>query len=211
MLSFRTRTSTGGLDVLHVPFTYFPDPVGGTEVYVAALAKALCGAGLTTAVAAPGDRNDEYVHDDVHVFRFAGVKKADLLEAYGAPDELAALAFSAILTRVRPRIVNLHARSSVVSERLVDAAHSAGARVIFTYHTPTVTCARGTMMRFGTATCDGKMDARQCTECVLQKHGVSKPTRNILSRFPTSIGRALGQKKAFGWFVHRDANVGFGH
>ena len=29
------------MKILHLPFTYYPDPVGGTEVYVSALATSL--------------------------------------------------------------------------------------------------------------------------------------------------------------------------
>ena len=41
------------MKVLHVPFGYYPDPVGGTEVYVAELASALRRLGIDSAVAAP--------------------------------------------------------------------------------------------------------------------------------------------------------------
>jgi hypothetical protein len=42
-------------DILHIPFSYFPDPVGGTETYVAGLVAALPAHGLTNAVAVPGE------------------------------------------------------------------------------------------------------------------------------------------------------------
>ena len=45
-------------DVLHVPYTYFPDAVGGTEVYVAGLAEALRPYGVHSAIAAPGEVDD---------------------------------------------------------------------------------------------------------------------------------------------------------
>jgi hypothetical protein len=40
--------------VLHVSFGYFPSPVGGTEVYVAALCRELQSLGVANVVAAPG-------------------------------------------------------------------------------------------------------------------------------------------------------------
>jgi hypothetical protein len=36
-----------------------------------------------------------------------------------------------------------------VSLLIVRAAKASGIRVVFTYHTPTVSCPRGTMMLFG--------------------------------------------------------------
>ena len=180
-------------DVLHVPYTYFPDAVGGTEVYVAGLAEALRPLGVHSAIAAPGEVDDAYLHDDVPVFRFATERGADLDRAYGAPDPRAAQSFRALIARLRPRIVHLHAHTAAVSARLVDAAHDAGAKVVFTYHTPTVSCARGTMMWMGRAPCDGKLDRRRCTLCTLAQHGVPPLLRDAIARTPPAIGDALGQ------------------
>src|SRR6202008_3097509 len=94
--------------------------------------------------------------------------------AYGVADEIAAENFRAVLRKTRPRIVHLHARTSAVSERLIDAAHDAGAAVIFTYHPPTVSCARGTMMLFGQQPCDGIVEPKRCTTCTLVAHGAPK-------------------------------------
>ena len=124
--------------VLHVPFTYFPDEVGGTEIHVAALIGALRARGIEGAVAAPGERDQAYVHAGVPVYRLATDPRPDLAHAYGAPDRQFARSFGKLLARLRPRIVHLHARTAAVSEALVDAAHIAGAKVVFTYHTPTV-------------------------------------------------------------------------
>ena len=180
-------------DVLHVPYTYFPDPVGGTEIYVAGLAEALRPLGVLGAIAAPGEADDAYLHDDVPVFRFATDRSAGLDRAYGAPDPRAAQSFRALIALLRPRIVHLHAHTAAVSTRLVDAAHEIGARVVLTYHTPTVSCARGTMMWMGRAPCDGKLDRRRCTRCTLAQHGVPALLRGALARTPQAIGDVLGR------------------
>jgi glycosyltransferase involved in cell wall biosynthesis len=179
--------------VLHVPYTYFPDAVGGTEVYVAGLAEALRPHGVHSAIAAPGEVDDAGLHDDVPVFRFATARHADLARAYGAPDPRAAQSFRALITRLGPQIVHLHAHTAAVSARLVDAAHEAGAKVLLTYHTPTVSCARGTMMWMGRAPCDGKLDRRRCTLCTLAQHGVPPLFRDLIARTPQTLGDALGQ------------------
>ena len=69
---------------------------------------------------------------------------------------------SCICTRAPPRF----------RRRWLDAAHAAGAKVVFTYHTPTVSCVRGTMMRMGRSACDGRLDRRRCSACVLAAHGM---------------------------------------
>jgi glycosyltransferase involved in cell wall biosynthesis len=180
-------------DVLHVPYTYFPDPVGGTEVYVAGLVSALRDFGLISMVAAPGEADAAYAHDGVPVHRFARAPIPGFASAYGTSDEDAAVSFRAVLARARPRIVHLHARTAAVSERLVDAAREAGSKVVFTYHTPTVSCARGTMMRLGRMPCDGKLDVNRCTACVLQSHGIPPLARDALASTPEVLGAALGR------------------
>src|SRR5262249_49861549 len=85
-----------------------------------------------------------------------------------------------------------------ISERLVDAAHDAGAAVIFTYHTPTVSCARGTMMLFGQHPCDGIVKPARCTACTLAAHGVPKALARLATVAPTVLAagtRALAKDR----------------
>lgn len=187
------RPSAGSLPqsaVLHVPFTYFPDAVGGTEIHVAALIAALRAHGIDGAVAAPGDRDLAYLHDGVPVYRLAIDPRPDLAQAYGAPDRRVTHSFAILLARLRPRIVHLHARSAAVSEALTDAARTAGAKIVLTCHTPTVGCVRGTMMRMGRSPCNGKLDRRRCSACVLAAHGMPPLLRNVAARMPEAIGRS---------------------
>src|SRR5262245_65682757 len=109
------------------------------------LAQRLAPRGYPSAIAAPARHAAEYEDAGLPVHRFAVDAHPALAHAYGVPDEVAAAGFASIVARARPRIVHLHARTSAVSERLIDIAHEAGAAVLFTYHTPTVSCARGTM------------------------------------------------------------------
>jgi glycosyltransferase involved in cell wall biosynthesis len=98
-----------------------------------------------------------------------------------------------LLGKLRPRIVHLHSRTSTGSERLVDTAHDHGAKVVFTYHTPTVSCVRGTMMRMGAAPCDGRLDVRRCTRCLLRAHGAPQPLDLALASLPEGVGQAVAK------------------
>jgi glycosyltransferase involved in cell wall biosynthesis len=178
--------------VVHVPYTYFPEAVGGTEVYVSGLIRALRSLGVPSAIAAPAEVGAAYDHHEVSVYRFATDRRSGLFQAYGAPDDTAARSFRALVARLRPQIIHLHARSAAVSERLVDMAHEVGAKVVFTYHTPTVSCARGTMMRLGRWPCDGRLDVARCSACVLQSHGMPRPFRDLLAHVPQAVGAAVG-------------------
>jgi len=166
--------------------------MGGTEVYVAALVQALERENVFCSIAAPARDNASYCEGGVSVFRFATTACPSFEHANGAPDRQAAANFASILAEAHPRIVHFHARTSAVSELLVDAACEIGAKVIFTYHTPTMSCARGTMMIMGLTPCDGVLETRRCTACVLEKHGIPTALRQPLAFMPEFVGAALG-------------------
>ncbi len=175
------------MDILHVPYTYWPDAVGGTEIYVAALARELTELGLESGIAAPGRAEDGAPNSGV--FRWPVVDPvADA--AYGRPDPASALAFRDILSRTKPRIVHLHARTSAVSTLLLHEARAVGARTIFTYHSPSASCMRGTMMLDGREPCDGRLIGARCTRCVLLKNGVPEWAAGPLSGLPPAVGAA---------------------
>jgi glycosyltransferase involved in cell wall biosynthesis len=173
--------------ILHIPYTYFPDAAGGTEVYVSRLTKGLVASGYKSVVGAPGLRPTAYRYQGIEVFRFATNPNPRIEHAYGLPDETAAASFAGIVQKTRPSVVHIHACTSAVSELLVDIAHNAGARVIFTYHTPTVSCARGTMLLFGDRPCDGQLYRKRCAQCVLNAHGVPKAIARMIAATPLSL------------------------
>jgi len=189
--------------VLHVPYSFFPDACGGTEVYVRGLAQRLASRGYWSAIAAPGVESGEYVNGGLAVYRFAIDPRRRLALAYGVPDEIAAEGFGAILRKIRPRIVHLHARTSAVSERLVDFAHDIGAAAVFTYHTPTVSCARGTMMLFGQEPCDGTIEPKRCTACALASHGAPKSVARLAALASGSFVARAGALAGDGKWLSR--------
>src|SRR5262245_25106945 len=111
------------MKIVLVPYCYYPDPVGGTEVYVAALAKALWAHNVETVIAAPSETTRSYVYADIPVRRFAVQQQVHNLRAlYGEGDELAASEFNRILDAEQPEIVHFHSFTSGVSLKLARAA-----------------------------------------------------------------------------------------
>lgn len=175
------------MSVLHVPYTWFPDECGGTEVYVAGLVAGLRSHGIDSAVAAPAKRASTSQHEGITAYRFPIAPQASLAHAYGAPDEVAAASFAEIVDDLKPAIVHVHARSSAISENLVAAARATGAKLFFTYHTPTVTCVRGTMMLMGRRPCDGALQPARCATCALQSRGIPQWAGALLRAIPAQF------------------------
>jgi glycosyltransferase involved in cell wall biosynthesis len=165
--------------VLHVPFGYFPSPVGGTEVYVAALCRELQSLGVTNVIAAPGDSEACYHHESTDVFRFGVNSSYSPMNDEG--DSMAALNFGALLDRLQPQIAHFHALSPAVSVLALREVKQRGIATVYTYHTPTGSCHRGTMMRWGTEPCDGRLTATRCAACQLHHLGVPKLAAQALA------------------------------
>jgi glycosyltransferase involved in cell wall biosynthesis len=180
------------MKVIHIPFCFYPDPVGGTEVYVESLAQRLRQRGVKIVITAPGERTEQYKHNGLAVRRFAiSSELNDIRDLYGEGDRTAAQEFARILDEERPDIVHMHAFTRGVSLRLVREVKRRGINVVFTYHTPTISCQRGTLLRWGIEVCDGELNVRACAACTLHSRGMSKTGSKILSNLPSFIGRLV--------------------
>ncbi len=188
------------MKALHVPFCFYPDPVGGTEVYVKMLGRCLQNLDVDVVIAAPADTDSMYAYDGLPVRRYAlDPEIADVSAIYGAGDPVAAQNFGRILDEEKPDIVHLHAFTSGVSLRLVDEAKRRQLPVIFTYHTPTVSCVRGTLLRWGSEVCDGRLDHKLCTRCKLHGLGVNKLVSYLLSLLPPSLSESMMGRRGSVW------------
>jgi glycosyltransferase involved in cell wall biosynthesis len=182
------------MKVLHVTFSFAPDPMGGTEVYVGDMCRRLESLGVAGVIAAPGNRSQVYEVDGLRVHRFPFQPRPDDLEAlYGAGDAQAAEAFDGVLDAEQPDLVHQHALTPACSGALIERARRRGVPVIFTYHTPTVSCQRGTLLRWGTEICDGRLEFRQCAACTLNGLGLSRTVSRMLASAPEVIGDAIAQ------------------
>jgi glycosyltransferase involved in cell wall biosynthesis len=179
------------MKIIQVPFCFAPDPVGGTEIYVSALARNLKLSGEDVIVAAPGKDSGAYVIDDLQVRRFAISHSLSLSHLYGLGDPIAAAEFEKILDEINPDIVHMHAFTAAVSILIVYAAKKRNIPVIFTYHTPTASCQRGTLMRWGTEVCDGELEVGRCTACTLQGGGVPRALASSVGKLPPKFGAVL--------------------
>jgi glycosyltransferase involved in cell wall biosynthesis len=175
------------MKVLHIPYTYYPDPIGGTEIYVESLAIWQRRKGLTVEIAAPAAADAAYLHNGISVHRFATAVES-LSDQYGEGDRSAVKSFLSVLARARPDIVHAHAWTSGVSIHLMRAVKNAGLPLVFSYHTPTVSCLRGTLMRWGSQVCSGAIDTEPCAACLLHGRGLNRTAARALAALPRAAG-----------------------
>lgn len=178
------------MKLIHVPFCFYPGPAGGTEVYVDALARIQQDQGNAVVIAAPDGSDDAYSYNGLSVRRFAVSEDVvDVRDLYGEGDQLAPRGFGRILDEERPDLVHLHAFTRGVSLRIVREAKQRNLPVFFSYHTPTVSCQRGTLLRWGAEVCDGVLDVHTCARCALHHHGLSKQASIIGGSLSPAVGR----------------------
>jgi glycosyltransferase involved in cell wall biosynthesis len=187
------------MKIIHIPYCYWPDAVGGTEIYVESLAREQQRLGFDVAIAAPGNAGRLYTHNGLPVWRFPVSEQiADLRDLYGEGDPVAAEAFGRVLDQEGPDVVHLHALTRGASLRVVREAKRRGIPVAFSYHTPTVSCQRGTLLRWGSEICDGALHVKTCAQCALDGHGLNRIGSMLAGSLPSGVGRLLGSLGASG-------------
>jgi glycosyltransferase involved in cell wall biosynthesis len=175
---------------------------------VSALARELVNLGHNAVIAAPGPQEQAYQYESLPVRRFAlEYRIDDASQLYDEGDANAAESFARILDRERPDVVHLHAFTRACSVLLVRKARSRGIPVVFTYHTPTVSCARGTLLLWGDEPCDGSLQVSRCAACALQGRGVPKPLAQLFGYLPSSSLAASAPLNGRGWTALRFSSL----
>lgn len=196
------------MKIVHALGWYFPESLGGTEVYVAGLSERLKTLAYDVTVAAPcagGLPEREYQHGRVSVYRYGTPEVPTKNECQGRVTVRGAERFHAWLKKQRPDWVHFHTFSTGLNIPELEAARTAGARLIATNHLASLgfLCQRGTLMRWGERLCDGICKPIKCAECELQNRGLPKNGARIVARagdllsrlpnkdIPGSVGSAL--------------------
>lgn len=176
--------------VVHCVGWYLPQSVGGSELYVHGLARALRAHGVETIVMAPASDGlpDRYVYDGVEVVRYPVVDERSLDQHEGRDPHGGFEVFQRELETLRPDVFHLHSFTYGSGLHHLRHARSLGLATLVTFHVPGMVCARGTMMRFGREACDGLIDARQCVPCWLMSRGLPEviaiPAGRLLRSMP---------------------------
>ena len=172
---------------------YFPTGSGGTEVYVSELSRRLRHAGHDVLIAAPdaaAHAERTYEHEGLQVYRYPIGSPATRAEAQGRVVARGAELFHAWLRRIRPDVVHMHTYVTGLGLAELKVAKALGARVVATTHSASLgySCQRGTLMRWGTRLCSGRVSRPICAACQLQHGGVPRPLAYAGACIPASLG-----------------------
>ncbi|MFI5179129.1 MAG: glycosyltransferase [Vicinamibacterales bacterium] len=184
------------MKIAHLLGWYFPDSIGGTEVYVEALCRRLRAAGHQVRIAAPdshGAAPERYEHDGVQVFRYAISNAPTRDEAYHRVAVRGAERLHRWLDDERPDVLHVHSFTTGVGLPEIRAAHRLGIRVIVTCHLPGFgyMCRTGELMQWGRYPCDGIVEPAKCASCNLTRLGLAQPVSVAVGALPIPLSRLL--------------------
>jgi glycosyltransferase involved in cell wall biosynthesis len=173
---------------------YHPDSLGGTEIYVAALARHFRAWGHQVLVAAPeagAHAPRAYEFEGCQVFRYPVPATPTRSEAQGVVIARGAEHFHRWLRDAHADVVHFHTFVTGLALPEIVAAKQAGSRVVATTHSSSLgfLCQRGTLMWQGRSICDGIVDVGRCAECELEHRGAGPSVARSLAAVPPRLGR----------------------
>jgi len=182
--------------IVHLVGWYFPDSVGGTEVYVEGLCRRLRDAGHDVLVAAPDARHaqpERYEHDGVAVFRYSIPSAPTRDEAFHRTPARGVERLHRLLAEERPDVLHLHSFTTGAGLPEIREAARLGIRVVVTGHLPGFgyMCRSGELMQWGRQPCDGYVTPRKCASCNLTRLGMPQSASRVVGALPLALSRAV--------------------
>jgi glycosyltransferase involved in cell wall biosynthesis len=183
--------------ILQVAGWYYPENLGGTEIYVSTLSRLLAEIGHQVIVAAPLaglTTPRSYEHDGTPVYRYPVPSNPIRDEAQGRVPARGSEHFREWVAELKPDVAHFHSIVTGLGLSEMRAAKSSGAQLIFTSHASSLgfICQRGTLMRLGKFPCDGLTEIIKCSVCELQHRGMPRAVGEVVAREPVTVSRILG-------------------
>ncbi|HVA49248.1 MAG TPA: glycosyltransferase [Pirellulales bacterium] len=169
------------LRIAHLPSSYFPDTLGGTEVYVQSLCKLLEELGHATAVVWHSETAAGLPENAFPLGTLPPPRRSHLYTRFAGAEPRG---FRDFLRGWKPDVVHFHAFTLGAGGDHAECCRRENVPYVITYHTAAMSCARGTLLRWGGDVCDGRLDARQCAACSLHGRGWPKPLAQLASLSP---------------------------
>ena len=184
------------MKIVHLLGWYFPDSVGGTEVYVEGLCRRLQDGGHEVLIAAPDPHRtapDQYRYHGVPVFRYPITDHPSRDQAYHREAMPGTAHLFRWLADERPDVLHVHSIKTGVGLPEFREARRLGIRVIATCHLPSLgyMCRTGELMEGGKHPCDGVVGPSKCAACSLTHVGLPPIASRLAGAIPPSLGSAL--------------------
>lgn len=174
----------GRLRVVHCVGFYFPDSIGGTEVYVRDLVSASSRHSMDgTIVAATDGTYDRYSWNGVDVVRYP-IDAPEIQRVRDTDVRKQRSLFQEIVEAARPDLFHLHSWTSGAGLRHLRQVARMGIPSVVTMHVPSQICMRGTMLLNDKRPCDGEIDDRRCAQCWALDRNLPAPGAFLVSRLP---------------------------
>jgi len=188
------------MKVIQVIYCFYPEAIGGAEIYVENLSRELKSQNVEVIICVPTyGISDTYFCRGFKVRTFSsGTEVADVSEMYDEGDPESAQEFGKIIDEEKPDMVHLHGFTRAMSLRLVWCVKKRGIPIVFTYNTPSDICQRGTLLRWGKQVCSKKLDSRWCSSCTLHGLGLPKPIAYCVGSLSAKINTLLQRKRING-------------
>lgn len=183
---------------------YFPESVGGTEVYIKNLSKELNDKNYEVQVAIPSLKENYFYEDlKVNCYKPNSDINVAVLRGLSPPDNL--ISFAELIRKVGPDIVHFHTLGTDCGNFHINTVKKLNIPTLLTVHVPGVLCPRGTFLQWGELPCDRTLKVDKCSECLLNSRGIpkflskalvsiQKNESNILTEIP-KIGITFNTKK----------------
>ncbi len=163
-----------GKKILLLSGWYYPDSVGGTEVYVRNLGKELQNLGWQVFVAAPSvdEKEESYVHDGLQVYRYPISKNPSIDEIRGLTPPQYIEFFENWIKQIKPDLAHLHSRTRGCGFYHALLLKQLGIPLFLTIHSADFMCVAGTARLWGVSPCDGRINEQRCVACLFKRRGV---------------------------------------
>lgn len=173
------------MKIFHCLRNFFPDPAGGTEVYVAALCKALQDLGVDVAVVKPsfGISPTIYFYEGVKVLEYLENSTPDAALQTGLEPPNGLSNFKKLLQQESPDALHFHesAGSNGITIFHLLATKEMKIPVFTTFHLAGNICMRDNFLFKGKSDCNGIIDIYKCSVCMLEKKGLPVLMPELLS------------------------------
>jgi glycosyltransferase involved in cell wall biosynthesis len=178
--------------IAHCVGFYFPDQVGGTEVYVQDLLSELAKREVGGYVIAATNKTYlQYDWQGVPVIRYPS-NWASIREYAPTRPRAGLSKFQELVLENRPDIFHLHSWTSGAGLVHLSQIAQLGIPCVVTMHVPSALCMRGTMLLHGRQACDGRIDEKRCAQCWSEFRGVPSSLAYAMAHLPRMSFEVLG-------------------